>query len=324
MLSPRHPPRPARQAGFTLIEMMVAVVTGLLVVGAGIATLSYTFGSNSSALRITRMNQDLRGILNAISSDLTRAGSWALAVRVSEASSAADLEFSNTTGTITATALQKSSAIAYTGFTAPLDATALTGLTLVMLMPNAMNVTTRYNLTVAGVPSSSSLSLTIPSGVTLPATSVRAGSWTLASPFSAVTVFKADGTQAAIGEAGKCILFSYDLNSNGLRDANERFGYRYDATAQALEASTTATSCNAGSAWQNVTDEDVLSVVDVAGDASKPGFAVTQILTPATAVGLLSAQVREYSLALGGQLKSDTTSRRDLRGVAEVRNHLVQ
>ncbi|MES2885829.1 MAG: prepilin-type N-terminal cleavage/methylation domain-containing protein [Pseudomonadota bacterium] len=307
---------PARQTGFTLVETMVAMVAGLLVVGAGVAMLSSTFGSNSSALRMTRMNQDLRGILNAINYDIGRAGAWGLATQVAQASSEADLQFSGTTGTITASALKRSSAVPYEGFATPMDATALTGLTLILIIPNASSVATRYELSIAGVTSTTSLSLTIPSGVTLPSLQVRAGSWAILNPFRPITV-----------GGGNCILFSYDLDTDGVFDANERFGYRFDSTDGAIESTTTATSCTAGSAWENVTDENVLQISD---------FAVAQVSTPVVAVltsnppsptppaTLLSTQVREYSVALSGQLRSDAAAQRNLRTVVGVRNHLVE
>ncbi len=296
-----------RQSGFTLVEMMVAITAGLIVVAAGVAMLSSTFGSNSSALRMTRMNQDLRTILHAISYDITRAGGWSLAPLVTELTAAADLSLSAATGTVTATALRRGTTnTTYAGFNSPLNATTLNGRTLIMLMPNAAGVTTRYDLTVSAVASSSTLTLVIPAGVTLTGTKIRAGTWTLASPFSGIT----------LSAGNDCILFSYDLNNNGVRDtSSEQFGYRFDATNNAIDATTSDTSCTTGSGWENITDEDVLTINQ---------FTITQITTPLVAVGQLNTQVREYSVALGGRLKSDATAQRNLRNVASVRNHLVQ
>ncbi len=299
--------RRSAASGFTLVEMMVALVAGLLVVGAGISMLSSTFGSNASALRMTRMNQDLRGLMNAISYDITRAGAWGIAAQITEASSAADLQFSATTGTITASALKRGSALPYTGFTAPLNAATLNGQTLIMLIPNSAGVTTRYSLTVSAVASSSSLTLVIPSGVTLPASTVRAGSWTILNPFRTISVV-----------GGNCILFSYDLDLDGVLDTAapgaELFGYRLDTTENAVEGTTTSASCTAGN-WENVTDPESLNISQ---------FTLTQVTTPTVLVGPLSTQVREYTINLGGRLVSDTGATRALRNVAVVRNHWVQ
>lgn len=308
MLKSIKPHPPTMQAGFTLVELMVALVAGLLVVGAGVAMLSSAFGSNSSALRMTKMNQDLRGILNAISNDIQRAGGWAISPQVSEITTAADLQFSATSGTITVSSLATASVVPYPGFVAPLDSARLTGRVIKLVLPDAASPFTvrPYELTISAVPSSSSLTVTVtfPAGGTLPANSVRAGSWTILNPFRNITV-----------DSNNCILFSYDLDADGALDTNERFGYRFDGTDAAIQTTTTATACTAGAAWQNITDENVLTINQ---------FAINQTTTPTITVGQLTTQVREYSLALGGQLESDTTAQRNLRTVVQVRNHLVQ
>ena len=58
--------------GFSLVELMVALVVGLIVVGAVLALVMAIMKSNRQTLQSTRLNQELRATLGVISSDLRR------------------------------------------------------------------------------------------------------------------------------------------------------------------------------------------------------------------------------------------------------------
>ena len=64
---------PAKIAGFTLIEMMVAIVLGMLVVGAVLAFIVSLVRANSETVLSTRLNQELRATMALISNDVRRA-----------------------------------------------------------------------------------------------------------------------------------------------------------------------------------------------------------------------------------------------------------
>lgn len=66
-------PRSA-EAGFSLIELMIALVAGLIVSGAVLAFTMSSLRVNSEYVRSTRLTTELRNSLNAISEDLRRAG----------------------------------------------------------------------------------------------------------------------------------------------------------------------------------------------------------------------------------------------------------
>ena len=66
-------PAPAHAAGFTLIEMMVAIVLGLLVVGAVLAFIVSLVRANSETVLSTRLNQEMRATMALISNDVRRA-----------------------------------------------------------------------------------------------------------------------------------------------------------------------------------------------------------------------------------------------------------
>lgn len=64
-----------RAAGFTLIELMVAMVLGLIVIGAVLALVLSMIRSNNQTIQATRLTQELRATAAVITSELQRAGS---------------------------------------------------------------------------------------------------------------------------------------------------------------------------------------------------------------------------------------------------------
>jgi prepilin-type N-terminal cleavage/methylation domain-containing protein len=68
-------PFPAPRApGFTLVELMVALVAGLIVSAAVIAFLLSSMRSNGEYVQSTRLTQELRNTLDLVTRDLSRAG----------------------------------------------------------------------------------------------------------------------------------------------------------------------------------------------------------------------------------------------------------
>ena len=61
-------------SGFSLIEMMLAIVAGMIVVGAVLAFTLSSLRANSDYIRATRLTQELRTNLGFVSEDLRRAG----------------------------------------------------------------------------------------------------------------------------------------------------------------------------------------------------------------------------------------------------------
>lgn len=62
-----------RARGFTLVEMMVAMALGLIVIAAVLAFIFSLIRANSSTVLDTRLNQELRGTMAVIASEVTRA-----------------------------------------------------------------------------------------------------------------------------------------------------------------------------------------------------------------------------------------------------------
>lgn len=62
--------------GFTLIELMIALLLGSVALSAAVGLLSSTLALHRDSLQRTRMNQDLRQLVDVMQRDITRAGSW--------------------------------------------------------------------------------------------------------------------------------------------------------------------------------------------------------------------------------------------------------
>jgi len=61
------------QRGFTLIELMIALVVGLIVSGAAVALVAAIGKSNADTVRATRLTQELRSTAEVIARDMRRA-----------------------------------------------------------------------------------------------------------------------------------------------------------------------------------------------------------------------------------------------------------
>ncbi len=61
-------------AGFSLIELMVAMVAGLVLIGGALAVFTDTLRTNADNLAVTKLNQELRAVMDVMLSDVRRAG----------------------------------------------------------------------------------------------------------------------------------------------------------------------------------------------------------------------------------------------------------
>ncbi len=67
-------PNLSKHAGFSLVEMMIAIVAGLILVGS---TLGFTLSgvrSNTDFVNATYLTQELRGVMDLVTRELKRAG----------------------------------------------------------------------------------------------------------------------------------------------------------------------------------------------------------------------------------------------------------
>jgi len=294
--------RRTRAGGFTLIELMIALALGSIAIAAAVGLLSSTLAMHTGTLHRTRMNQDLRQLLDVMQRDMSRAGAWGVAGAIAQAANTHDLIASGLSGSVELRSVLPGGAAADAAFAAPLSSATLVGRTLVISARRADGSTLRHELRIDSWSSGSSVTATLSSGA-LPATRIAAGSWTVLSPF---TELSASG--------GNCVVFSYDENRNGLRDPQERYGYRYNAVDRAIRAVNNADSC-AGGSWENVSDERVLRV-----DALAIAYRAMPIASGAGLQGL-----RHYgSFAVNAQLRESASADRLLRTGVAVRNDALR
>lgn len=64
----------ANQKGITLIELMIAMLIGLIITAGVIGIFVSNIKSSSDNIRMLRMNQELRGVMTLISDEIKRAG----------------------------------------------------------------------------------------------------------------------------------------------------------------------------------------------------------------------------------------------------------
>ncbi len=63
------------QAGVSIIELMVGIAVGLVVIAAAVATYAVIARSGAEILGSAKLNEELRGAMDLITSDIRRAGS---------------------------------------------------------------------------------------------------------------------------------------------------------------------------------------------------------------------------------------------------------
>jgi type IV pilus assembly protein PilW len=65
-----------RQQGFSIVELMIGVLVGLMMFAGAIHVYVSTIGSSDITMKATKLNQEMRAILHMIANDLRRAGYW--------------------------------------------------------------------------------------------------------------------------------------------------------------------------------------------------------------------------------------------------------
>lgn len=74
-----------KDKGFTLIELMIALVLGLFVVGVTISVYLLSARGSSDTIKSARLNHDMEMVMNIMANDIRRAGYWGGAVIGSDA-----------------------------------------------------------------------------------------------------------------------------------------------------------------------------------------------------------------------------------------------
>jgi type II secretory pathway component PulJ len=286
----------SRQAGFGLVELMIGILVGMIVVAAATSMLSTTMASSNDNIKMTRLDQEMRQVMTMLSRDLKRATLWDPAADVFRVSASSPLTLSAVSGNVTVTSSS--------GNLDAIGAKAVGGILIHKVG------STIYRGTITGF-SGGGFNVTISTAwpaKAITADGVPAGSWNILRPEAAIT------TDAVAGTPGVCVLITYDTDASGTYGNSERFGYRYDATDDAVEIRTSAASgdtCTSGGSWENLTDDNTVRIT---------AFSVTDN-SPATVVSSgFNVNVREYTISITGNLKTDTSVVRTLQETIRVRN----
>jgi prepilin-type N-terminal cleavage/methylation domain-containing protein len=288
-----------RQAGFGLVELMIGMVITLIILSAASTVLLASVTGNRDSIRMSRLDQGLRQVMTMVSRDLRRASAWDAAVDVTRVSLADPL-------TLSANAVGSATVTSTGGNLDDIGAKAIGG-TLVYY-----DGTTVYKATINSFDSSANsygvtiLSPAWPAAVKTTNGVVKA-SWTILRPQSSITV------------SGNCILFNYDTDGSGTytnyssspATPNEFFGYRYDSAQQAVETRGSSSDTCASTGWENLTDENTIAITD---------FSVTDNTSTENISPGFDVEVREYTISVTGNLKSDTSVVRTLQETIRVRN----
>ncbi|MGE6168400.1 prepilin-type N-terminal cleavage/methylation domain-containing protein [Aeromonas media] len=86
-----------RMKGFNLVELMVAMVAGLLLVAAASALFASILKANKTAMQVSRLNQELQSITDMMARDIQRAGYDASAAAHTLSGEGSDFSFDSTT-----------------------------------------------------------------------------------------------------------------------------------------------------------------------------------------------------------------------------------
>jgi len=65
-----------KQAGMSLIELMIGMLVGLFIVGGVVSVYIAVAASSGDTLKLSRLNQEMSAIMNVMSNDIRRAGYW--------------------------------------------------------------------------------------------------------------------------------------------------------------------------------------------------------------------------------------------------------
>jgi Tfp pilus assembly protein PilV len=296
---------PNKQSGLTLIELMISIALGLLVLTGLVYMLSATMRTNTSTIRTTHLNQELRAIMDLMTRDLKRAGAMGHTEEGIGFAQAHCLTISGTT--VTAQPLPCSSGSPDADFDSWVAADTVIRYQSKSLQADGSFLVTTYDATVSA---NNAGSLTLAANP-FPSNSLSAGAWMWANPFSTSTI-QTTTNPTSITYAYDTVQ-SGDSVPNGVLDCNELLGFRYDATDKAIESvigEDAGGTCTRAS-WQDLSDPASIEID-------------TFTITAGPLVGgVLSTVIRQYTITLTGHLKSDSTVQRTIEETVRVRNDPV-
>lgn len=172
----------------------------------------------------------------------------------------------------------------------------------------------------------------------------RAGYWsnatdqiqniqTVSNPFTAAT------TDLRVLDGGRCLLFTYDFDADGLVTAStdEMRGYRLNVdtneiqTIQGITGGVDTTTCPGDHAWQSLTDRRTSTITDLTFTLNEKCSNITDttiqdctnpVNIPAS--GDLTVHTREVVISMTGELTDDNAVRKTLQESVKIRNDAIK
>lgn len=315
--------RTKQSAGFSLVELLVSLATGLFLLAGVMGIFSATLSSQGHGLKATRLNQELRSAMDLISRDLRRSGYWHMAVNA--ASPLGDLVLSSTAGSITAQTVD-SMGDAADGFSA-FNNNGINGRGLLIISDFGIaTITSNSNAT--------QVNATVEEPFT--STTVDEGSWMIANPFASSESH--GDTDLRISTDGSCIQFTYDRDNNSSTMAervavngDERFGYRLHNGIIQMQTGTSAFDCDdtATGTWTDITTDNLTittlqftpaewNCINLSDNASDCNPDSASYIVPTNA-DILS-WIRSIHIQIQGRLTNDSSVTRTLEEIVRLRN----
>lgn len=310
-------------AGFSLVELLVSLATGLFLLAGVMGIFSTTLSSQGTSLKTTRLNQELRSAMDLISGDLRRAGYWHMAADA--ASPLGDLVLSNTSGSITAQSVD-SMGNPVNGFTA-FNNNGINGRGLLIISDFGIaTITSNSNAT--------QVNATVEDHFA--STTIDEGSWMIANPFAKSASY--GDTDLRISSDGTCIQFTYDRDNTSSSMAervtvngDERVGYRLHDGVIQMQTGNSAFDCedSASGTWTEVTTENLTITtlqftrtdwhcINLSNNASDCNPESAGYVAPNNA-DILS-WIRSVNIQIQGRLTNDSSVTRSLEETVRLRN----
>lgn len=282
----------ALHAGFTLVQVMVGLVIGLVVFGGAIALFGVMSGSGTEATRLVRLTYHLREAIELMAREGRRAGYWGQGGRsqlprcslTPGATSGSGVSFTATATPFPSAAESEGYYLAGNGGLARITRWLATGQV-------EGDVITPFASTAA----------------------IGPGSWVLR-----VNPFTLAGNDLSVQESGACLTYAYDVNADAVVDDGERFGFRLrDGAVQMRIGGSGPSTCTDG-AWVAVTDSAV-RVTALAFQVSS-----VTIDLDGDAAGSATLMQRLLTIRLTGEIADDPGNPLTLERQVRLRNDVLQ
>lgn len=299
----------SRCLGLSLVELLISLAVGLMLLSSVLGIFGATIKSEGDNLRATRLNQEVRRIMDVIDRDIRRAGYWALAAHAYRTSG--ELVPSSTTGSITLTSSKADFAPFGSG---------IVGRTILSSIDGGKALITRYisdNKVEADVISN------------FASTKPHAPAWWIISnPF----FDKENNLQ--INATGTCIQYSYDINKDSIVNDNERFAYKLHNSRINMHQGGSVNCTTGVGNWVDLSDSNIIVVNSFSVSLSKfqcinVSVSPNSDCNPSSATyvapvaGNVLVWIRSADVAISASLTADQAVTHSIVQTIRIRNDAV-